>query len=125
MYAFGDSNPQPDTINVMEELLIEHITDVCTQAQRVASNKGKVKVDDFKFALRTDHKKLSRVEELLYMQEVIARARSQRDDLATFAQEEAEEEKRREQQQTTSTSAAGGGLSLPGKGRGRPPKNAQ
>lgn len=28
MYGFGDDNPAPDTISVMEELLVEHITDV-------------------------------------------------------------------------------------------------
>lgn len=28
MYGFGDDQPAPDTVSVMEELLIEHITDV-------------------------------------------------------------------------------------------------
>lgn len=28
MYGFGDDNPAPDTINVMEELLVEHIIDI-------------------------------------------------------------------------------------------------
>lgn len=45
------------------------------QANRVSSNRGKIKVDDFRFALRNDPKKLSRLDELLFMQEEIARAR--------------------------------------------------
>lgn len=60
----------------------------CTQAQKVSTNKGKVKVDDFKFALRKDPKKLARVEELLFMAQDIARARGKGDDLAAYAEEE-------------------------------------
>lgn len=96
MYGFGDENPAADTVSVMEELLIEHITDIvsypappsepssrrtdtvsrgkCTQAQRISTNRGKIKVEDFKFALRKDPKKLARVEELLFMTEDIARS---------------------------------------------------
>ncbi|ORY89476.1 transcription initiation factor IID, 18kD subunit-domain-containing protein [Leucosporidium creatinivorum] len=88
MYGFGDESPAADTINVMEELVIEHISDVCAQAQRVSSTRGKIKVDDFKFALRKDPKKLARVDELLFMTEVIARARG-KDDLIQVAEEEA------------------------------------
>lgn len=111
MYGFGDVNPAPDTINVMEELLIEHITDIvrrislpcsrttladamnyldtlmyqCTQAQRIATNKSKIKVEDFKFALRKDAKKLERVDELLFMTEEIARFVAERAVLCTNA----------------------------------------
>lgn len=28
MYGFGDENPTPESIAVMEELVIEHITDI-------------------------------------------------------------------------------------------------
>lgn len=87
MYGFGDDQPAADTVGVMEELLIEHITDVCTQAHRASAGRAKIKVDDFKFALRKDPKKLARVDELLFMAEDIARARGKRDDLAGFAEE--------------------------------------
>ncbi|KAG0659016.1 hypothetical protein C6P46_005401 [Rhodotorula mucilaginosa] len=73
MYGFGDDTPAPDTIAMMEELVIDHITDIATN--RVSTNRGKIKVDDFRFALRNDPKKLSRLDELLFMQEEIARAR--------------------------------------------------
>ena len=44
------------------------------------ARRNKIKVDDFKFALRRDPKKLGRVEELLVMAKVIADARKQFDD---------------------------------------------
>ncbi|KAK9762386.1 Transcription initiation factor TFIID subunit 13 [Basidiobolus ranarum] len=76
MYGFGDvPNPSADTVNVMEDLVIEYITGMCLQAAKVADRRGKVKVEDFKFALRKDPKKLTRVEELLYMSEDIRRAK--------------------------------------------------
>ncbi|CAG8505787.1 546_t:CDS:2 [Paraglomus occultum] len=76
MYGFGDVvNPAPDTVNVLEEMVIDYITDMCLKAAQSADNKVKVKVDDFKFILRHDTKKLARVEELLYMSEDIKRAR--------------------------------------------------
>ncbi|KAK4056652.1 hypothetical protein OIO90_002204 [Microbotryomycetes sp. JL221] len=87
MYGFGDTDPREDTVKVMEEILIEHITDVCHQAQRASSSRGKLKVDDFKFALRHDDKKLARINELLFMNEVISRARG-RDDMTQYADEQ-------------------------------------
>jgi len=41
----------------------------------VADKRGKVNVEDFKFALRKDAKKRARVDELLYMNEDIRRAK--------------------------------------------------
>lgn len=160
MYGFGDENPAPDTISVMEELVIEHITDVvrslapshvlsravltvspaprraspaftipstffildpsplassppsllllplphaptlpflfpshpsqCLQAHQISTNRGKIKVDDFRFALRRDPKKLARLDELLFMQEEITRARRGFEDPSFMAGEEEE-----------------------------------
>ncbi|CAG8440345.1 7602_t:CDS:2 [Ambispora gerdemannii] len=68
MYGFGDvPNPAPDTVNVLEEM--------CIKASQVAGSRNKVRVEDFKFILRNDPKKLARVEELLYMSEDIKKAR--------------------------------------------------
>ncbi|BGP40442.1 hypothetical protein JCM10450v2_004424 [Rhodotorula kratochvilovae] len=75
MYGFGDDHPAPDTLAFMEELVVEHITDICMQAHMISTNRGKIKVDDFRFALRRDPKKLARIDELLFMQEEITRAR--------------------------------------------------
>ncbi|BGP24985.1 hypothetical protein JCM10295v2_003905 [Rhodotorula toruloides] len=89
MYGFGDENPALESIAVMEELVIEHITDICMQAHLISTNRGKIKVDDFRFALRRDPKKLARIDELLFMQEEIARARRGFDNpLDAYADEE-------------------------------------
>lgn len=97
MYGFGDDrNPANDTVNVMEEILLEYITDVVRilnllsdlslsefvlQCQQAAgpSKKLRLSIDDLRRALSNpaDAKKLARMEELLFMQEDIKRAREQ------------------------------------------------
>ncbi|KAF8905211.1 transcription initiation factor IID, 18kD subunit-domain-containing protein [Gymnopilus junonius] len=79
MYGFGDDrNPANDTVNVMEEILIEYITDVC-QVATGPTKKSRLSIDDLRRALSrpADAKKLARMEELLFMQEDIKRARAQ------------------------------------------------
>ncbi|KAF8802240.1 transcription initiation factor IID, 18 kDa subunit [Phlegmacium glaucopus] len=79
MYGFGDDrNPANDTVSVMEEILIEYITDVC-QAAAGPSRKSRLSIDDLRRVLSrpADAKKLARMEELLFMQEDIKRARAQ------------------------------------------------
>ncbi|KAI6036557.1 hypothetical protein BKA83DRAFT_4164544, partial [Pisolithus microcarpus] len=67
MYGFGDDrNPANDTVNVMEEILVEFIVDVC-QAAGGPQRKTRLSMQ----------KKLARMEELLFMQEDIKRARAQ------------------------------------------------
>ncbi|KAK2466893.1 hypothetical protein APHAL10511_001151 [Amanita phalloides] len=82
MYGFGDDrNPANDTVNVMEEILIEYITDVCMTAG-ASSRKARLSIEDLRKALSrpADAKKLARMEELLFMQEDIKRARAQFED---------------------------------------------
>ncbi|KAI0093854.1 transcription initiation factor IID, 18kD subunit-domain-containing protein [Irpex rosettiformis] len=79
MYGFGDDrNPANDSVNVMEEILIEYIVDVCQTAVG-PGKKARLSVEDIRRALSrpADAKKLARMEELLFMQEDIKRARSQ------------------------------------------------
>jgi transcription initiation factor TFIID subunit 13 len=109
MYGFGDDrNPANDSVNVMEEILIEYIIDVVRshfrlslprpwdsltcprelltqlQCQTAAgpTRKTRLSVEDLRRALSrpADAKKLARMEELLFMQEDIKRARAQFDD---------------------------------------------
>ncbi len=97
MYGFGDDrNPANDTVNVMEEILVEYITDVvrasyyrltCSpfiQCQTAGgqSRKMRLSIEDLRKALSrpADAKKLARMEELLFMQEDIKRARAQFED---------------------------------------------
>ncbi|KZV62842.1 TFIID-18kDa-domain-containing protein [Peniophora sp. CONT] len=78
MYGFGDDrNPASDTVNVMEEILVEYITDIC-QVALAPTKKTRLAVDDFRRTLSrpADSKKFARMEELLFMQEDIKRARA-------------------------------------------------
>lgn len=98
MYGFGDDrNPANDTVNVMEEILIEFITDVVRlslpiecfyhsntlqcMAAGASSRKTRLSIEELRKALSrpADAKKLARMEELLFMQEDIKRARAQFD----------------------------------------------
>ncbi|KAF7322995.1 hypothetical protein HMN09_00079200 [Mycena chlorophos] len=79
MYGFGDDrDPANDTVNVMEEILIEYITDVC-QTAAAENKRARLSIEDLRRALSrpADAKKLARMEELLFMQEDIKRARAQ------------------------------------------------
>ncbi|THH16355.1 hypothetical protein EW146_g4273 [Bondarzewia mesenterica] len=82
MFGFGDDrNPANDTVNVMEEILVEYIADVC-QTALSGTKKARLSIEDLRRALSrpADAKKLARMEELLFMQEDIKRARAQFDD---------------------------------------------
>ncbi|KAF8503442.1 TFIID-domain-containing protein [Russula emetica] len=82
MFGFGDDrNPSNDTVNVMEEILVEYIADVC-QTALAPTKKSRLSIEDFRRALSrpADAKKLARMEELLFMQEDIKRARAQFND---------------------------------------------
>jgi len=82
MYGFGDDpNPSPDSVNVMEEILLEYITDLSQTALR-PTRKNRLTLEDIRRALSrpADAKKLARMEELLFMQEDIKRARAQFDE---------------------------------------------
>ncbi|KAJ2884865.1 hypothetical protein IWW38_005379 [Coemansia aciculifera] len=77
MYGFGDSmSPLPESVDVLEDILVDYINNMCVQAAKVSGRRGKVVVDDFKFVLRKDTKKLARVEELLAMNKEIEVARA-------------------------------------------------
>ncbi|GAA98032.1 uncharacterized protein L969DRAFT_93348 [Mixia osmundae IAM 14324] len=91
MYGFGDdAHPANDTVNVLEDILVDYIADVCVAAHRVSKNKGKLQVDNLRFALRKPQqaKQLARVEELLVMQTVISQAKGNAEGLQTYAEEE-------------------------------------
>lgn len=78
MYAFGDvEEPLPESVTLLEDIVKDYLIDTCYKAAASSGNRAKIKVDDFKFALRKDSRKLGRVEELLRMQKVIADARRQ------------------------------------------------
>jgi transcription initiation factor TFIID subunit 13 len=76
MYGFGDvSNPLPESVEVMDELLEWFIIDLCERAQR-KSTFQKLKTTDFLLALENDPKKSARAHELLALDKELKQARA-------------------------------------------------
>ncbi|MCJ1243456.1 Transcription initiation factor TFIID subunit 13 [Trapelia coarctata] len=82
LYAYGDDiAPLPETVRILDEIVTDFIIETCHQAGRSASysNRQKIKVDDFKFAIRGNEAMLGRVQELLGMDRELKEARKQFD----------------------------------------------
>ncbi|KAJ5369651.1 Transcription initiation factor TFIID subunit 13 [Penicillium cosmopolitanum] len=85
LLAYGDpaphhsypQEPLPETIRVLDEIVTDFILELCHGAAQVAhhARRQKIKVDDFRFALRRDPNKLGRVQELLRMERELKEAR--------------------------------------------------
>ncbi|KAL4751498.1 hypothetical protein BDW72DRAFT_173488 [Aspergillus terricola var. indicus] len=89
LLAYGDpaphpsfpSEPLPETVRVLDEIVTDFVLEMCHGAAQHAnySRRQKIKVDDFRFALRRDPNKLGRVQELLRMERELKEARKQFD----------------------------------------------
>ncbi|XP_050235794.1 transcription initiation factor TFIID subunit 13 [Mercurialis annua] len=76
MYGFGDDpNPLPETVALVEDIVLEYVTDLAYKAQDIGSKRGKLSVEDFLYLIRKDLPKLNRCTELLSMQEELKQAR--------------------------------------------------
>lgn len=85
LLAYGDPSPHPsyptdplpETVRVLDEIVTDFILEMCHGAAAYATyaRRQKVKVDDFRFALRRDPNKLGRVQELLRMERELKEAR--------------------------------------------------
>lgn len=85
LLAYGDpaphpsfpSEPLPETVRVLDEIVTDFILELCHGAAQAAhhARRQKIKVDDFRFALRRDPVKLGRVQELLRMERELKEAR--------------------------------------------------
>ncbi|GLA21065.1 hypothetical protein AnigIFM62618_010039 [Aspergillus niger] len=85
LLAYGDPRPHPsfpaeplpETIRVLDEIVTDFVLEMCHGAAQYASysRRQKIKVDDFRFALRRDPNKLGRVQELLRMERELKEAR--------------------------------------------------
>ncbi|KAK9930753.1 hypothetical protein M0R45_027780 [Rubus argutus] len=76
MYGFGDDpNPLPESVALMEDIVVEYITDLVHKAQDTGSNRGKLSVEDFLYLIRKDLPKRNRCKELLSMNEELKQAR--------------------------------------------------
>ncbi|SCU86202.1 LADA_0D12970g1_1 [Lachancea dasiensis] len=78
MYAYGDvAQPLPESVQCLDELVSGYLVDICMSAYRTAQtvHRNKIKVEDFKFALRKDEVKLGRAEELIKLSKIITDAK--------------------------------------------------
>ena len=81
MYGFGDEqNPYSESVDLLEDLVIEYITEMTKKAMEVG-RQGRITVEDVIFLIRKDPKKYSRVKELLLMNEELRKARKAFDDI--------------------------------------------
>ena len=82
LYAFGDDkDPLPETVRVLDEIVTDYIIETCHVAARSADVTGrqKIKVDDFRFAIRNDEMATGRVKELLQIDKELKDSRKQFD----------------------------------------------
>lgn len=81
MYGFGDDqNPYTESVDLLEDLVIEFITEMTKKSMDVGRT-GKISVEDIIFVIRKDPKKYSRVKELLLMNEELRKARKAFDEV--------------------------------------------
>ncbi|XP_013790137.1 transcription initiation factor TFIID subunit 13-like [Limulus polyphemus] len=81
MYGFGDDqNPYTETVDLLEDLVIEFITNITHKAMEVGRT-GRVHVEDIVFLVRKDPRKYSRVKDLLTMNEELKKARKAFDEV--------------------------------------------
>ncbi|KAK2403511.1 transcription initiation factor TFIID subunit [Trifolium repens] len=75
MYGFGDDpNPLPESVVLMDDIVVEYITELIHKAQDIGSQSGKLSVEDFLYLIRKDAPKLNRCTELLSMNKEIKQA---------------------------------------------------
>ena len=101
MYGFGDAKePDPESVELLEDMLVEYLTNVAHRAMEVAERRGRMQTEDLLYVIRNDRKKFARVDELLEMNAKLKDARKNfdlHDPQAVLAQQrEAEEARRRE-----------------------------
>ncbi|KAL0752693.1 hypothetical protein Bca101_090360 [Brassica carinata] len=90
MYGFGDeqnvsflllfyfillNHSYIETVALVEDIVVEYVTDLTHKAQEIGTKRGRLLVDDFLYLIRKDLPKLNRCRELLAMQEELKQAR--------------------------------------------------
>lgn len=81
MYGFGDDkNPYTESVDLLEDLVIEFITEMTHRAMEIGRT-GRVQVEDIIFMVRKDPRKYARVKDLLIMNEELKKARKAFDEI--------------------------------------------
>eukprot|EP01094_Clydonella_sp_ATCC50884_P004700 TRINITY_DN13730_c0_g1_i1.p1 TRINITY_DN13730_c0_g1~~TRINITY_DN13730_c0_g1_i1.p1 ORF type:complete len:172 (+),score=65.23 TRINITY_DN13730_c0_g1_i1:33-518(+) len=72
LYGFGDvAEPLEETVELLDEMVVEYITEMTKKASDVASRRGRLRTEDIAFVIRKDSKKYMRAKELLRKNEEI------------------------------------------------------
>ncbi|KZS14579.1 TATA box binding protein tbp-associated factor [Daphnia magna] len=81
MFGFGDDqNPYTESVDLLEDLVIEYITETTHKAMETGRT-GRVQVEDMVFLVRKDTRKFARVKDLLTMNEELKKARKAFDEV--------------------------------------------
>lgn len=81
MYGFGDDqNPYTESVDLLEDLVIEFITETTHKAMEIG-RAGRVQVEDIVFLVRKDPRRYARVKDLLTMNEELKKARKAFDEV--------------------------------------------
>lgn len=76
MYGYGDSaEPVQESVDLVRDLVENYILKMTEKAQKLAHIRGKFNFNCFVFLLRRDSVKLARVQELLWLDSEIKKAR--------------------------------------------------
>ncbi|CAG9803133.1 unnamed protein product [Chironomus riparius] len=82
MYGFGDDqNPYTESVDLLEDLVIEFITELTHKASEIRNKSGKVQCENIIFLVRKDPRKYARVRDLLTMNEELKKARKAFDEV--------------------------------------------
>jgi len=80
LYGFGDvTSPLPESVDLMEDIVIEYISEMTSKAMQVSTKRNKLLLEDLVFLVRKDKKKFARVKELLHMYDELKKARKSMD----------------------------------------------
>ena len=86
LYGFGDvSDPLEETVQAVEDIVIDYVRSMTLAAMQVAAKRGKIKTEDLFFLVRADGKKFERAREILRMHEKIKAAREELDEAASLS----------------------------------------
>ncbi|KAK7067577.1 Transcription initiation factor TFIID subunit 13 [Halocaridina rubra] len=81
MYGFGDDqNPYTESVDLLEDLVLEFITQMTQRAMEVGRS-GRVQVEDVLYLVKKDKRKYARVHDLLNMNEELKKARKAFDEV--------------------------------------------
>ncbi|XP_037933727.1 transcription initiation factor TFIID subunit 13-like [Teleopsis dalmanni] len=81
MYGFGDDkNPYTESVDLVEDLVIEFITEKTHRAMDIGRTR-RVRIEDIIFLYRKDLRKYARVKDLLTMNEEFKKARKAFDEI--------------------------------------------